>query len=141
MPAVTGKLAGVNVLLSIKEASVYTVLGGQSGATLNRSASVINVTSKDGGGWEENTVGNRNWSIDCDAFLVQSDVAFGKLETAFNTGAKIDVSIAVGTGTGSKKYEGSVIIADFPMEFPQDDGVTFSLSLTGTGALTTITNP
>ncbi|MGE2643578.1 phage tail tube protein, partial [Escherichia coli] len=41
------KIAGVDVLLKIKKGEKTLVLGGQSGATLNRSTNVIETTSKD----------------------------------------------------------------------------------------------
>lgn len=126
------KIAGVDVLLEVMVGSESTVIGGQSGATLNRGTNIIEVTSKDAGGWEESVAGVRNWSIDCDGFLVESDTALDALEQAWLNGSVLNVKIALPSG---KTYAGSVLIEDFPNEFPQDDAVSFSLSLKGTGVL------
>jgi TP901-1 family phage major tail protein len=132
----SNKIAGIDVLLKTGAVSgSTTVLGGQSGATLNRSTNMIEVTSKDGEGWQENLAGIKSWSIDCDGFLVANDTALDELEEAWLGGTEIAVEIAY----AGNKYTGQVLVSDFPNEFPMDDAVTFSLSLTGTGKL--VKNP
>lgn len=126
------KIAGVDVLLEVMVENEAVVIGGQSGATLNRGTNIIEVTSKDAGGWEESVAGVRNWSIDCDGFLVESDAALDALEQAWLNGNSFTAKIALPSG---KTYAGNVLIEDFPNEFPQDDAVSFSLSLKGTGVL------
>lgn len=132
------KTAGVDVLLKVKVASVYTVLGGQSGASLSRSASTFEVTDKNSGGWTEAMASFKSWSIECDAFVVLGDTAMEQLVTSFNAGTPLDISIRVGATTDANGYTmtGAVLITDFPEEYPQDDAVVISLTLTGTGALT-----
>lgn len=130
------KIAGVDVLLSVDTGTIegtpeMTVVGGQSGATLNRETNVIEVTSKESG-WAENLSGIKSWSIDCEGYVVVSDTAYDQLETQWEDGAEIDVEIVVPSGN---TYSGKCIIASFPLEAPQDDAMTFSMSLTGTGAL------
>lgn len=127
------KIAGVDVLLEAMVGSKKTVIGGQSGATLNRGTNLIEVTSKDAGGWEESVAGVRNYSLECEGFLVEGDSALDALEAAWINGSIMAVSLALPSG---KIYSGNVLIEDFPNEFPQDDAVSFSLSLKGTGPLT-----
>lgn len=131
------KVAGVDVLLSITDGGTDKVLGGQSGATLSRSTNVIEVTSKDSGGWASSVAGVKSWSVDCDGFVVMDDEALGLLETAWLNGDPVDIKIAYPNG---KTYGGKGIISDFKEEYPGDDATTYSLSFTGTEALT-ITNP
>lgn len=126
------KIAGVDVLVKVDVSGVKTVIGGQSGATLNRSTNLIEVTSKDANGWAESVAGIKNWSIECEGFMVTGDEALEQLETIWLNNGSVTVEIVV----GSRKYSGVALIEDFPQEFPQDDAVSFSLSLTGTGALT-----
>ena len=108
------------------------VLAGQRSATLNRSAETIDTTTKDGDGWAESESGMKSWSIDCDGAYIESDAAYGTLETAFLAGTKVDAYIQFPSGA---KYSGKVVITDFPLEFPYDDLVTYSISLQGSGAL------
>lgn len=129
------KIAGVDVLLYAMVGSptpVSTVVGGQSGATLNRETNVIEVTSKESG-WAENVAGIKSWSIECDGYVVTGDSAYTALETAWETGATIEVEIKVPAGS---TYTGQAIISQFPLEAPQDDAMTFKITLQGTGALT-----
>lgn len=125
------KIAGVDVLLYTQVGDARTVVGGQSGATLNRETNVIEVTSKESG-WAENLSGIKSWSIECEGYVVVSDQAYEALEEAWEDGVEIDAEIVVPSG---KTYTGKAIIASFPLEAPQDDAMTFSLTLQGTGAL------
>lgn len=106
-------------------------LAGQRNATLNRSAEAMDATDKDSE-WRENEQGIKEWSIDCDGLLVESDEAYETLEDIFMSDGKVGVLITMPSG---KKYQGTAIITDFPIEFPYDDMVTYSASFTGSGPL------
>lgn len=134
------KIAGVDVLLYVKtggtvEAPTFTVLGGQSNATLNRNTNIVNTTSKDDGGWAANVAGINSWSLECEGYLMASDTALDLIETIWANRDTIIAEIQMPSG---KKYRGECIISDFPVEFPQEDAATYSISLNGTGALTII---
>ena len=126
------KVAGVDVLLYATVGGSRQVVGGQSGATLNRETNVIEVTSKESG-WAENLAGVKSWSLECEGYVVVDDTAYNALEAAWEAGDEIDAEIIVPNGN---TYAGKAIIGDFPLEAPQDDAVTFSITLTGTGPLT-----
>lgn len=128
------KVAGVDVLVKIGNPAV--VIGGQSGATLNRSMNVIETTDKTSGGWVTKIGGTKEWSVECEAFMVVGDAAYQALSDAFNDRTEVEVEIATGTGTGHVKFTGKALVTDMPMEFSADDAVTFSITLEGTGALT-----
>lgn len=131
------KVAGVDVLLKVKNGTSYVSLGGQKGASLSRSANTIDVTDKNSGGWAENMAGVKSWSIDCDGFVVLGDSALTQLHTAFDSRTAIEVEIRVGDNadTNGYTYTGKAVITDFPEEYAQDDAVTFSLSLQGASPL------
>lgn len=127
------KVAGVQVLVSIGE----KVVGGQTGATLNRETNIIEVTSKESG-WGESLAGIKSWSIECEGYVVVDDDSYDDMEEAWESGSAVDVNIAV---PGGKTYTGKALIGDFPLEAPQDDAMTFSITLTGTGALAKTATP
>ncbi|MFC0559684.1 phage tail tube protein [Halalkalibacter alkalisediminis] len=109
------------------------VLGGQRSATLNRSAETLDATSKDSaGGWKENEAGFKEWSVDTDGLLIQSDEAYDLLEERFNNSEKVGVIIELPNG---KTYEGMSVITDFPIDLPYDDLVTYTAAFTGDGEL------
>jgi len=129
-----GKISGMKVRLFIEDATSGKVLAGQKNATLNRSAETIDATSKDSeGNWTESIPGMKNWSIDADGAFVTDDEAYGILETAFLDGENVNVYIQMPSGT---KFKGNATIVDLPLEAPFDDILSYSVSLTGNGALT-----
>ena len=109
------------------------VVGGQRGATLNRDVDTIDTTHKASTGeWRGNDISFKQWSVDADGLVVESDAAFAALEAAFTAGDTVDVEMETASGA---KYSGDALITSFPMEAPYDDAATFSVSLLGTGAL------
>jgi TP901-1 family phage major tail protein len=123
------KLAVVDVLVKI--GSPAAAIGGQSGATLNRSMNVIETTDKTSNGWVTKIGGTKEWSVEMDAFLVIGDAGFQALSTAFKNREDVEVEMAVGNIT----YSGKALLSDFPLEAPSDDAVTFSITLEGNGEL------
>ncbi|MPN44601.1 hypothetical protein SDC9_192166 [bioreactor metagenome] len=131
------KVAGVDVLLKVKSGAGFVALGGQTSASLSRSAETIDTTDKNSGGWSESMAGLKSWSVDCDAFVSLGDDALEALVTAFDSRTPIDIEIRVGANDNADgyTYTGKVVITDFPEEYPQDDAVSFSLSLQGASPL------
>lgn len=131
------EIRGIDILVSVNtgtaEVPVYTAVGGQRGATLNRSASLIDVSNKVSGDWAKSISGMKNWSIDADGLFALDDAALEALETAFNTSAEVLIQIAKGTDL---VYTGKAYITDFPIEAPYDDVATYSVSFAGNGPLT-----
>ncbi|MDQ0269014.1 phage major tail protein, TP901-1 family [Cytobacillus purgationiresistens] len=120
-------------IMDLSDPNSPKVLAGQRNATLNRSAETLDATSKDTEGyWKENLQGFKEWSVDCDGVLVGSDSALAILEDQFLNSENVDVVIELASGT---TYQGNAVITDFPIDMPYDDLVTYSLSLTGSGAL------
>lgn len=123
----TNAKRGLDIKISIGE----QFLAGQRGATLNRSAEVIEITNKVSDGWKENISSVKEWSIDCDGIFVADDKALADLEKAFNDNTLVNIKISDGTWG----YTGTAIITDFPIDAPYDDAATYSLTLQGSGAL------
>jgi len=130
------EIRGIDILVSVNtgtvELPVFTAVGGQRGATLNRSAESIDVTNKVSGSWKRSITGFKEWSIDCDGLFALDDAAFLALEAAFEAGDEVEIQIAKGT---ELVYSGMAIMTDFPIEAPYDDVATYAVSFTGTGAL------
>ncbi len=130
------KMTGMKCKVYIHDGITGKLLAGQRNATLSRSAETVDATSKDTlGFWKEPLAGFKEWSIDCDGAFIESDAAYGLLETAFINSNNVVVYIELPSGT---KYKGETTITDFSLEFPYDDLVTYSVSLQGSGALETL---
>lgn len=132
------KVAGVDVLVKVHNGTSYVVVGGQTGATLNRSASTIDTTNKSSGGWTEVITHLKEWSVDFDGFVMLGDEGQELLETSFENNSAVKVEVRVGADNDANGYtlSGDGYITDFPVELPQDNCVTYSLSVAGASALT-----
>ena len=136
------KIPGVDVLLYInvgtESTPQYMVLGGQGDATLTREAEEIDVSSKtDEGGYGDSLVGRKRWSLECGGFIVADDAALNKLEELYDSRSRVDLELRYPDG---KTYKGSAYITEFSLDFPQDDGAQYSLTLSGASALTITTD-
>ncbi|HDR8302777.1 TPA: phage major tail protein, TP901-1 family [Bacillus cereus] len=128
--ATTGqKIAGVDII--VKVGSPAVAVGGQSGCTINRSMNVIETTDKTSNGWVTKIGGTKEWSTELESFIVTGDAGYTALNKAFKDRAEIDVEAVVAGVT----YSGKALISDFPIEAPQDDAVTFTVTLEGSGEL------
>jgi len=123
------KIAGVDVIVSVGSPAV--VIGGQSSASIKRSMDVIETTDKTSNGWVTKIGGIKEWSIEMDSFMVVGDAGYKALSDAFKNRSELDVETEIGGTT----YSGKALISDFPLDAPQDDAVTFSVTLEGTGEL------
>lgn len=142
--AAKAKTSGMKCVVVLK--SDGKILGGQRGATLNRSAETIDVTTKDGDYWSESVAGFRSFSIDCDGAYIQGDTSLKTLNEAYEDGTAIDVIVYMNvevatpestpTYSAKEKYEGKVIVTEFSYDLPYDDLASYSMTLQGTGKLT-----
>lgn len=121
---------GLDIILSIGG----NIVGGQRNATLNREAETIDITNKVSAGWTENMTSVKSWSIEGDGIFVVDDTALEAIETAFINGSWVEVQIA----DEAWGYSGRGVITDFPIEANYDDAATYSITVTGSGALTKV---
>ena len=131
---------GIDFLLYVNtgtgETETWTVVGGQRGASLSRSADTVDVTNKESNEWTESLPGLKSWSIDFDGLLVVDDTAYEALKTAWKSGQTVYVKIEQDGGTAEGGYG---IITDLSEDYPYDAEATVSGSIEGTGELKTIT--
>ena len=131
-----GQVKGIDFLIHVntgtEELPTFKKVGGQRGATLNRSAETLDTTSKDSEGFKEFESAFKEWSIEADGLLVDGDLGFKALEDAFMAGKKVQVRVATPSGA---KYTGMAVITDLPLEMPYDDMATYSVTLQGSGVL------
>lgn len=127
---------GLDILISVNTGTVetptWTVVGGQRGAELSRSADTFDSTSKASEGWKEFEAGFKEWSIETDGLLIESDEGLVALEEAYMNSEKVKVQFA---STSGAKYSGLAVVSSFPISAPYDDLVTYTCSLTGAGKL------
>lgn len=125
---------GVAVLIEVQDQSTgeFSKVAAQRGGTLNRSADTLDASSKEDYGWANNEAGIKSWSLDCDGLFVENNAGFDALNVAWVNGDCVRVRVRFPSGL---TFVGNAIITDFPIEFPYDDAVTYSLTFEGKGAL------
>lgn len=113
-------------------------LGHAQTVSLDFSNSLIDVTTKSSGAWAENISGQRSFTISADALIDD----FGTTSSSDNTPVVLGGYAIAGTllgfqfGVGNARYEGSFRIDSFSQTGGTDDAPTYSISGTGSGALT-----
>lgn len=134
---------GYDVLLFVDTANdpqnpTFTKVAGQRGLTLNKSMEEVDVTDKDSDNWKEFVASLREWSIDADGVIETLDGGFAYLQDTYLNRRTVLVQVLAADGSSRA---GLSFITDFPEEFPYDDAATFTLTLRGTGPLTTVPAP
>ena len=126
---------GVDFLLYINTGTelepVWSVLGGQRGATFKRQADEIDASSKTSKGWKDTIPGLRSWGIEADALVLEDDAALDKWYDCYMNRNPVQVRYARKDGS---KWEGKATITDLSEETPHDDVATYKLTLSGIGA-------
>lgn len=138
MSVVSGT-SGISFLVRVNTGTegspVWTVVGGQRGGTLNRSATPVNLGSKDTAGWPALVPGEREWSIDFDGLVIEGNAGYTLLENAYLNNTRVQVQLVTPTNV---RYQGFAILTDFPIEAPYDGEATLSGTLQGASALTRV---
>ena len=135
-PSVSSASVGKDFLLSVNTGTVavpiWTLIGGQRGASLSRSADEIDVSHKTSGGWKSTKAGLRSWGIDLDGLVILADAGLAALEYAFMNGLEINVQLLYPDGSYQTGW-GS--LTDFSQEAPHDGEATLKGTISGNGAL------
>lgn len=140
MVGLGNKVAGASVIIKVNTDKGLIPIGGQTGASISRNADTVEVTNKVSEGFREYVAGWKDWAIDCDAFVTLGDEGQTLLEDKFANGEAIEVNVRIGDDGNAKgiTYSGSALITSLSTDLSQDDAVTYSLSLQGTGKLSRV---
>lgn len=140
-------IAGKDIDLLVEKDGDYVIFGCIRSATLNMGADTLDASCKGSGGWAESISGTKNWSIDAEGVYRKvtapddaDNLSFDELIAAWKAGETVGVRFGVGT-TGSVMQAGTAIITSLSIDAPNDAEATASVTLQGTGALTTYTVP
>lgn len=143
----TGLVNGTDLLLKVGSSnSNEVVVAFATSCSLEVSMDEIDQTNKDSVGWKQIIGGLRSWSVSSDA-LYQNEAETSK--TAFtdfwdhlggaNQRTKMFVEFTItgaSSGDSNKYYHGEAFVTSLSVNGGTEDQSTFSVSLTGTGALT-----
>lgn len=135
-PSTSTATVGKDYLLYINTGSTttptWTLIGGQRGGSLSRSAESIDASHKTSGGWATKRTGLKSWSLDLDGLILLQDAGLEALEAAFDEGKDVHVKFEYPDG---KYRDGWAVITELSIETPHDGEATLSGKLEGNGPL------
>ena len=143
MANLTTALNGTDI--KVYDSSTNILVAYAQSGTLNVNHSTRDISNKESSGWAEAMEGQRNWDISVDGAYAWTNVggtaltngADDMLNSYIITRASFVIRFGNTDGTTSNiYYEGSAWLTAFSVSAPTEDTATYSLSFTGTGALT-----
>ena len=143
MANLTTALNGTDI--KVYDSSTNILVAYAQSGTLNVNHSTRDISNKESSGWAEAMEGQRNWDISLDGAYAWTNVG----GTALTNGAddllnsyiitRTSLVVRFGNTDGTTSniyYEGTAWLTAFSVSAPTEDTATYSISLTGTGALT-----
>lgn len=129
-------LNATDVVLSVTVDDGLKAIAHCTSASISMNMDLRDSTTKSSGGWQDNLGGLRSYELSGDAFVdivedtEKSDIL--ELWTVWNQRAAVIVSF----GIAGMLYEGTALITSLSIDAGVEENATFSISLTGSGALT-----
>jgi len=112
------------------------VVGKAQDVDLTMSATEIDVTTRDAGGWKKFIQGLKEWGLTTDQLWVPTNAALQAIRDAYLNGTEVAITVLDEDGFG---WSGCVIVSGLGSPQPLDDGVQLNATMKGTGALTPVT--
>ncbi|GAG26983.1 unnamed protein product [marine sediment metagenome] len=123
------KVHGKAIYVSVYKTDGYYKVGGQKDGSMSISQDPKDTTDKDSGGWKEKELGNRELTIDFDAFLIEDNDYWLELKKGLIDGAGDHQKCNCQVDTPAYKYTGMFVMTGLNMAAPEADMATVSFSL------------
>ena len=129
-------LNATDVVLKVTVDDGLKAIAHCTSASISINMDLRDSTTKSSGGWQDNLGGLRSYELSGDAFVdiiedtEKSDIL--ELWTVWNQRTAVIVSF----GIANMLYEGTALITALSIDAGVEENATFSISLTGSGALT-----
>lgn len=140
----TGIFNGTNLVVLVGA----EVVAHSTSCSLSVSADLPDATTKSSGGWANEIAGLRNWSLTTDGLATVDptgvDFVVGDIFTSLNNRTKVTVKFTTVSGStpvvGDLYWSGEAFVESLDITADMESPATYSVSFTGTGALTQATN-
>jgi len=133
------KVKGKNIYVMVYKTDDYYKVGGQKDASMSIGQDPMDTTDKDSGGWKEGELGNRQVTIDFDAFLIEDNAYWLELKKGLINLATDHQKCKCRVLTPGYSYTGDFIMTGLSMAAPNEDMATVSFSLVSDGVITEAT--
>lgn len=106
--------------------------------SVSLSVNLADTTTKSNNGWSESLPTTKSWSIDADGLGVWGE-NIKEFVAAFDSRLPLQVTFRPATiiSGSTQTYSGTAYIESLDIEAPMEDGVSYKLSLKGSGKLNT----
>ena len=140
----TGIFNGTNLVVLVGS----EVVAHSTSCSLSVSADLPDSTTKSSGGWADEIAGLRSWSLTTDGLATVdptgASFVVGDIFTSMYNRTKVTVKFTTVTGStpvvGDLIWSGEAFIESLDVTADMESPATYSVSFTGTGALTQATN-
>ena len=136
----TGIINTTLLAMYIDVSGTNTKIAHATDASVSLSHAVRDASTKDSLGWQDNLEGQKSWTASVDGNLA-FDATYGvtDLETAFMNRTTVTIVFSTEV-TGDTYWSGSAYIDNMDLDSSGVEGnATYSISFTGTGAITSAT--
>ena len=124
----------IEVLTTGETAGDYEPIGHSTSASISFSKDLIDITTKDSDGYQENVSGLTSFELSTDALQdINSDLEFKDFFNDINNSNEVSVRFA--ERTSGTKWEGSGYISSVSMDAGVEEATTYSVSITGTASV------
>jgi len=108
----------------------YVVVGGQQSLSKSQSQSEVDVTDKQSEEWEEQILGNRGLTYDCEGVTEEADAGFVKVREYSKDKSLHQWQVVTAAGD---TITGQCTMSELTEDAPQDSAATFSFSIKFSG--------
>ena len=141
--ATSSVINGTNI--GIYDGATLVAYATSGSVSINHSTREI--SNKESDGWKEIMEGQRDWEMSCEGMVAWLNAAGGAVsgkttDEIFSSYLATRTSLTVSfesSETGDKKWSGTAYVASLSMDAPNEDSTTYSVSFTGTAALSQAT--
>jgi TP901-1 family phage major tail protein len=128
-----------STLVKLRTGATPTALARLTDSSFTLNHELRDISSKDSAGWKESAEGMRNWSLSGSGLWEFAATSAANITTPIgNVTTRASFAVEFGSGvTGDPKFSGTAWVTSIELGSPgQEDNVTYSISIEGTGALT-----
>lgn len=129
------KVAGKSIYVSVWITDSYVKVGGQKDASMAIAQEPADATDKDSAGWKEKDLGNREMTVDFDAFLIEDNAGWLELKKGLINLAGDHQKCKCQIDTPGYKYYGDFVMSGLSLAAPEAELATVSFSLTSDGQI------
>ena len=127
-------LNATDCVLSVTAGGSLQAMAHCTSASLSMNLDLRDSTTKSSAGYQENLGGLRSWELSGDAFVEIGSITGADIEELWDIW-EARTAVAVKFGASGMEYTGNALITSISIDAGVEENATYSISLTGTGAL------